>query len=266
MTEVHASAIVEPGAKLGEGVRVGPFCTVGPKVVLGDGVELISHVVLAGDTSIGAGTRIYPFASIGNPPQDLKFKGEASRLEIGENNVIREYVTMNPGTEGGGLLTRVGSNCLFMVGAHVAHDCVVGDFVVMANNASIAGHVELGDFAILGGLAGVHQFVRIGHHAMVGGMTAVENDIIPFGSVMGGRARLSGLNVIGLKRRNFGRDDIHALRTAYRLLFAEEGTMAERLGDVAELYGENEAVMEIVNFISLESSRGLTQPRPSRGA
>lgn len=266
MTETHPSAIVEPGAKLGEGVRIGPFCTVGPDVVLGDGVELISHVVIAGDTSIGAGTRIYPFASIGHPPQDLKFKGEASRLEIGENNVIREYVTMNPGTEGGGLLTKVGSNGLFMAGAHVAHDCVVGDFVVMANNASIAGHVQLGDFAILGGLAGVHQFVRIGHHAMVGGMAAVENDIIPFGSVMGGRARLSGLNVIGLKRRNFGRDDIHALRTAYRLLFAEEGTMAERLDDVAELYGENEAVMEIVNFISLDSSRGLTQPRLSRGA
>lgn len=266
MTEIHATAIVEDGATLGEGVRIGPYCIVGAQVVLGDGVELVSHVVVTGDTDIGAKTKIYPFTSIGHPPQDLKYKGEPSRLEIGENNVIREHVTMNPGTEGGGLLTKVGSNALFMVGVHIAHDCVVGDHVVMANNAALAGHVVVGDFAIIGGYSAIHQFVRIGPHAMVGGMSGVENDIIPFGSVMGERARLSGLNVIGLKRRNFERDDIHSLRTAYRLLFAEEGTMAERLSDVAEIYGDNDAVMEIVNFISLDSSRGLTKPRPDRDA
>ena len=264
MAEIHPTAIVEDGATLGEGVRIGPFCTIGPEVTLGENVELISHVVIAGDTDIGANTRIFPFASIGHMPQDLKFAGEKSRLVIGSDNIIREYVTMHPGTAGGGLLTKVGDKNLFMLGAHVAHDCVVGNHVVLANNASIAGHVQVGDYAILGGLSGVHQFVRIGHHAMIGGTTGVENDVIPFGSVVGDRARLSGLNVVGLKRRNFGREEIHALRTSYRLLFADEGTMAERISDVTELHGDNEAVMEIVDFITRDSSRGLTQPRPGR--
>lgn len=266
MAHIHPTAIVEDGAELGEGVEVGPFCTVGPEVRLGDGVQLISHAVVGGRTRIGAGTRIFPFASLGLPPQDLKYKGEPSELVVGANNVIREQVTMNPGTEGGGMVTRVGDNCLFMVGAHVAHDCILGNGIVMANNAAVAGHVEVNDFAILGGLSAVHQFARIGKHAMIGGMSAVENDVIPYGSVVGDRARLSGLNIVGLKRRGYSRDDIHKLRTVYRLLFAEEGTMGERLVDVEQLYGDNQAVMEIVTFIRADSSRSVVQPRPQNAA
>ena len=266
MTDIHPTAIVEEGAKLGTGVRIGPYCTIGPDVELGEGVALVSHVVLAGRTRIGPNTRIYPFASIGHPPQDLKYKGEASSLEIGSNNVIREYVTMSPGTEGGGMVTRVANNCLFMVGAHVAHDCQIGHHVIMANNATLAGHVDVGDYAILGGLAAVHQFVRIGRHAMIGGMSGVEHDIIPYGSAMGDRAHLSGLNIIGLKRRGFSRDEIHRLRTAYRLLFAQEGTMAERMADVEELYSDNEAIMDMVEFIRAASSRALCQPKVEHAA
>ena len=241
------------GPHWGEGITVGPWCTIGPGATLGDGVRLISHVSVAGHTSIGPDTVVYPFASIGMPPQDLKYRGEASRLEIGAGNTIREHVTMNPGTEGGGMVTRVGDHGLFMAGAHVAHDCEVGDRVVFANNASIAGHVTVGDFAILGGLSTVHQFCRIGAHAIIGLNTAVVGDVIPFGSASGDRARMVGLNVVGLRRRDFSRSDIHALRTAYRLLFAEEGTLSERLEDVARMYADNAAVMEIVSFVGAES-------------
>ena len=260
MTDIHPTAIVEDDAQIGDNVTIGPYCVVGPKVELDDGVTLLSHVVVDGRTSVGSNTRIFPFASIGLPPQDLKYKGEASRLEIGCNNVIREQVTMNPGTEGGGMITRIGNNCLFMVGSHVAHDCQIGDHVIFVNNATMGGHVEIGEWAILGGLSAVHQFVRVGRHAMVGGMSGVENDIIPYGSAMGNRARLSGLNVVGLKRRGFSREVIHALRNAYRLLFAPEGTMTERLNDVAELMPEFEPVMEIVDFIRADSSRSICQP------
>ena len=261
MTNIHPTAIVEDGAELGEGVSIGPFSVVGSQVRLGDGVHLESHVVVGGDTQIGANTRIFPFASIGLQPQDLKYKGEASRLEIGCNNVIREHVTMNPGTEGGGMLTKVGNNCLFMVGAHVAHDCVVSDNVILVNNATLAGHVELGEFAIVGGLSAVHQFVRIGKHAMIGGMSGVESDVIPYGTVTGNRAHLSGLNLVGLKRRGFDRETIHAMRNAYRLLFAHEGTMEERVRDVAEMFADNEPVMEIVKFVDDSSSRAICQPK-----
>lgn len=266
MPQIHPSAIVEDGAELADDVEIGPFCTVGPQVKLAQGVRVVSHVALSGRTSIGAGTRIFPFASLGFEPQDLKYKGEESELIVGANNVIREQVTMNPGTEGGGLVTRVGDNCLFMVGAHVAHDCILGNGVIMANNATLAGHVEVADYAILGGLSAVHQFARIGKHAMIGGMSGVEHDVIPYGSVMGDRARLSGLNLVGLKRRGYSRDDIHTLRTAYRLLFAEEGTIGERLDDVEQLYGDNEAVMEIVAFIRADSSRSVVQPRSQNAA
>ncbi len=266
MTGVHPTAIVEKGAAIDPSVTIGPYCTIGADVQLAEEVELVSHVVVAGRTTVGRGTRIFPFASIGPVPQDLKFKGEPSRLVIGENNTIREYVTMNPGTEGGGMVTEVGNGGLFMVGAHVAHDCRVGDFVVMANNATLAGHVEVGNFAIIGGLSAVHQFVRIGHHAMIGGMSAVENDVIPYGSVVGDRARLNGLNIVGLKRNDFSRTVIHDLRTAYRLLFAEEGTVAERVSDVSGMYADNPPVMDIISFMGEDSSRGLCQPRPSRGA
>ena len=192
MQVIHPTAIVEPGARLAERVSIGPYCVVGAEVELQDGVELISHVAVAGRTVVGAETRVFPFASIGHQPQDLKYQGEPSRLEIGRRNIIREHVTMNPGTTGGGMLTRVGDGCLFMVGAHVAHDCAVGDSVIMANNATLAGHVRIGDFAILGGLSAVHQYVRIGKHAMIGGVTGVERDVIPYGQVVGDRARLVG--------------------------------------------------------------------------
>jgi UDP-N-acetylglucosamine acyltransferase len=261
MAGIHPTAIVADGAQLGADVTIGPYCVVGPKVRLGDGVALVSHVCVDGITEVGKGTRIFPFAVIGHPPQDMKYRGEETRLEIGANNVIREHVTMHPGTTGGGGVTRIGDNCLFMISAHVAHDCQVGNHVVMVNHATLGGHVRVGDFAILGGLSAVHQFVRIGPHAMIGGMSGVEADVIPFGLVMGERARLGGLNVVGLKRRNFSRLDIQALRTAYRLLFAQEGTMAERLDDVASLYPDNAAVNSIIEFMRSAEMRAVTLPK-----
>ena len=260
MPQVHASAVVADGAILADSASVGPFCTVGPNVRLDDDVCLVSHVVVGGQTRIGPGTRVYPFSSIGSPPQDLKYRGEASFLEIGANTTIREHVTINPGTEGGGMVTRIGDECLLMVGAHVAHDCVIGDHVILVNNATLGGHVIIEDWAIIGGLSAAHQFTRIGRHAMVGGMSGVEADVIPYGSVAGNRAKLQGLNIVGLKRRNFSRETIHALRNAYRLLFAREGTMAERLDDVAKMFAGEEAVMEIVRFIRKDSTRALCQP------
>jgi len=260
MPEIHASAIIDPKAKIADSARIGPFCIIGPDVDLGEGCELFSHVVIGGRTTIGNRNKFYPFSSIGLAPQDLKYKGEPSTLEIGDDNVVREYVTMNPGTEGGGMKTMVGSRCLFMVGAHVAHDCIVGSQVIMANNATLAGHVTVEDFAVIGGLSAVHQFVRIGQHAMIGGMSGVEHDVIPYGSVMGDRARLSGLNLVGMKRRGYSRDDIHDLRAAYRLLFGAEGTMAERLESVQAAYSKSAPVQDVVNFIEAESSRALCQP------
>jgi len=205
MPKIHPTAIIAPGARLADDVAIGPYCVVGEHVSLGSGVSLLAHVVIEGRTTIGAGTRIFPFASIGFEPQDLKYRGEESSLEIGSNNTIREYVTMNPGTAGGGMVTRVGNNSLFMVGVHIAHDCQVGDGVVMANNATLAGHVVIEDHAILGGLSAVHQFCRIGRHAMVGGLSAVVRDVIPYGQATGDRARLSGVNIVGMQRSGFSR-------------------------------------------------------------
>lgn len=265
MTAIHPTAIVEAGARLGEGVEVGPFCLVGPEVELGDRVRLHSHVVVTGRTTVGAGTTIFPFASIGHQPQDLKYAGEPSRLEIGRDNVIREQVTMNPGTEGGGMLTRVGDGCLFMVGAHVAHDCRVGDRVILANNATLAGHVQVGEHAIVGGLSAIHQFVRIGRHAMIGGMSGIEHDVIPYGLAMGDRARLSGLNLVGLKRRGYPRSEIQGLMEAYDSLFADRGTLGERVAEVAERYQALDTVRDIVAFVQADSSRALCQPRSGNG-
>lgn len=265
MTDIHPTALIEDGAQLGDNVSIGPYCVVGNDVVLGDGVRLLSHVVVAGRTTVGPNTHVYPFASIGHQPQDMKYHGEPSTLEIGANNIIRENVTMNPGTEGGGMVTRVGNNCLFMVGAHVAHDCIIGNHAIFANNATLAGHVIVEDYAVLGGLSAVHQFVRIGRHSMVGGMSGVEQDVIPYGSVLGNRARLAGLNIVGLRRRKFSRSEIADLRKAYRLLFAEEGSMAERLNDASEMYKDNRAVMDIVEFIRGDSSRSICQPRTEHG-
>lgn len=264
MTDIHPTAIVADGAELGEGVRIGPYCVIGAKVQIGDRTWLKSHVALDGTTTLGPDCTVFPFASIGSQPQDLKYRGEESRLIIGAKVVIREHATLNPGTEGGGLLTEVGDNCLIMVGAHIAHDCKVGNNVIFANNATLAGHVEVGEFAVLGGLSAVHQFVRIGRHAMVGGMSGVENDVIPYGSVTGNRAHLSGLNIVGLKRRGFEREAIHSLRHAYRLLFAPEGTLQERLTDVAKDFASNAVAMEIVDFIQSDSARSICQPEAER--
>jgi len=265
--KIHPTAIVDPKASLGDGVEIGPYCCVGAEVTLGDGVVLRSHVVIDGLTVVGPRCQIFPFASVGLPPQDLKYLGEKSRLEIGGDTVIRESVTINPGTEGGGMLTRVGDHCLLMVGAHVAHDCIVGNHVIMANNVAFAGHVTVGDYAIIGGLSAVHQFVRIGAHAMIGGMTGVDQDVIPYGSVVGERGRLAGLNMIGLKRRGFTRDQLQNLRAAYRMLFEESGTgtVAERAGMVLDTYGDDAGIGDLVRFIQGESSRGLTQPKPGNG-
>ena len=265
MTSIHPTAVVDDGAELGADVEIGPYSIVGAQVSLGDGVKLHSHVVVGGRTTIGAQSEIYPFASIGLAPQDLKYSGEDSELVIGARTQIREHVTMNPGTAGGGLLTKVGDDCLFMVAAHVAHDCIVGNHVILANNATIAGHVTVGDYAIIGGLSAVHQFVRIGAHAMIGGMSGIEQDLIPYGQAQGDRARLRGLNLVGLQRRDFSRDEVRNLRTAYRLLFAPEGTMQERVDAVVEIYAEDVGVMEVVDFVRSDSSRAIPQPKTANG-
>ena len=266
MAQIHPTAIIEPGAKLAESVRIGPYCVVGAKVELAAEVELLSHVVVAGRTSVGEGTRIFPFASIGHQPQDLKYRGEESALVIGRRNIIREHVTMNPGTAGGGMVTRVGDDCLFMVSVHVGHDCIIGDKVIMANNATLAGHVTLGDQVGIGGLSPVHQFVRIGKHAYVGGVTGVERDVIPYGLVMGDRARLVGLNIVGLQRRGFSREDIQALRAAYDILFSQEsGTLADRAASLPERFPGVKPVRDIVDFIRADNSRGFVQPKTGNG-
>lgn len=262
MSLIHPTAIIASTVKLAADVQVGPYCVLDGNVTIGEGTRLLSHVTIGGNTHIGKNCQIYPFASIGHAPQDLKYKGEPSTLTIGDNCVIREYVTMNPGTEGGAMKTVVGNNCLFMVSSHVAHDCIVGDHVILANNATLAGHVEVGDHAIIGGLAAIHQFVRIGKHAIIGGMSGVEHDVIPFGSVMGERAGLAGLNLVGMKRRGFDRDTIHALRNAYKLIFEDEnGTLAERAAKAKETYGDNSEVMAVLSFMLDKGNRSLCTPK-----
>lgn len=259
--QIHPTALVDSGATLGGGVKIGPFCVVGSNVVLGEGVELISHVAVAGRTEVGARTKIYPFASIGHPPQDLKYKGEPNSLTIGTDCMIREGVTMNPGTVHGGLKTTVGNNCAFLANSHVGHDCHVGNGVVLSNNVMLGGHVTIGDHVIFGGGAAVIQFSRIGRGAFLGGMSGLENDLIPYGMALGNRARLAGLNIIGLQRRGFSRADIHDMRRAYRLLFANEGTLMERLEDVAEEFKSHPIIVEIVDFIRQGGKRSVCTPR-----
>lgn len=262
MAQIHATAVIDPAAQIGANVFIGPYCVVGADVSLGDGVRLESHVVVEGRTTIGDKTRVFPFTSLGHVPQDLKFHGEQSTLEIGSHNVIREHVTMNPGTEGGGMVTRVGDHCLFMVGSHVAHDCQVGSHVILANNATLAGHVEVGDFAIIGGLSAIHQFVRIGAHAMIGGMSGIESDVIPYGSAMGERAALAGLNLVGLKRRGKERDVIHALRNAYKVLFqSDEGTFADRLAELQKTTKDQPEVQEVIRFLTTDADRAVCRPK-----
>lgn len=261
MSQIHKTAVIEEGAVIGADCKIGAYCVIGPNVRLGDRVELKSHVVVDGYTTIGDETIVWPFASLGHQPQDLKFKGEKSELVIGKRNKIREHVTMNPGTEGDRMKTVVGDNCLFMMASHVAHDCIVGNNVILANNATLAGHVEVGDFAIIGGLAAVHQFVRIGPFAMIGGMSGVEYDVIPFGLVKGERAHLAGLNYVGLERRGFSKDEIQVLMKAFRQLFDSQGTLAERTSKVANDYQSEQAVMRMVDFIRAKEGRSVLQPR-----
>jgi len=264
MPTIHPTAIVDPAARVADDVTIGPYCVVGPEVTLDSGVELLSHVVVEGITHVGAGTRVFPFASLGHRPQDLKFQGERTELVIGPGNTIREHVTMNPGTAGGGGVTRLGEGGLYMVGCHVAHDCVLGDKVILANNVLLGGHISVGDYAIVGGGSAVHQFVRIGAHAMVGGASGVETDVIPYGSVMGNRARLSGLNLVGLKRRGFTREEIQALRGAYRMLFEDDGVIADKVEAVAASFDGVDPVMEMLAFVRGESQRGLCRPASGR--
>ncbi len=264
MSDIHPTAIVDSTAKIADNVRIGPYAVIGPGgVVLDRDVEIKAHVCIEGDTHIGTGTVVYPFASIGTPPQDLKFHGEKSRLRIGAHNVIREHVTMNPGTEGGGMETRIGDHGLFMIGAHVAHDCRVGNHVILANNATLAGHVHVGDYAIIGGLSAARQFVRIGAHAMIGGMTGVENDVIPYGMAVGERAHLAGLNLVGLDRRGFDKSEIQDLRRAFKQLFEGEGTLGERVASVSEAHAENSLVQTILGFIAEKTALPLCQPKAS---
>jgi UDP-N-acetylglucosamine acyltransferase len=258
---IHKSAIVEAGAVVGAGVRIGPYCIVGKDVALGDGVELVSHAVVAGTTTIGARTRIFPFASIGHQPQDLKYQGEPCSLTVGADCIIREGVTMNPGTAGGGSVTTVGNGCAFLANSHVGHDCNVGNNVIFSNNVMLAGHCTIGDYVIIGGGAAVIQFARVGPHAFVGGMSGLENDLIPYGMALGNRAYLSGLNIVGLQRRGFSRADIHDLRRAYRFLFAAEGTLVERMDDVEKEFAAHPIVQEIIAFIRVGGKRSLCTPK-----
>lgn len=253
--------VVEAGARIAAGVRIGPHCMVGGHVSLGEACELVSHVVVAGRTTIGARTRIFPFASLGHQPQDLKYSGEHSTLAIGENCLIREGVTMNPGTAGGSMTTVVGNNCAFLANSHIGHDSRIGNNVILSNNVMIAGHCTVDDFVIIGGGAAVIQFAHVGAHAFVGGMSGLENDLIPYGMAIGNRARLNGLNIVGLQRRGFTREQIHALRRAYRLLFANEGTLTERVDDVAASFLDNPIVQEIVSYIRADRKKSLCTPR-----
>ena len=263
---IHPTAIVASGARLGPNVRIGPYCIVGENVVLDADVELISHVVVEGHTHVGAGTRIYPFASVGHQPQDRKYEGEDSRLEIGERCVIREAATLNPGTAGGGMLTKVGNECLIMASAHVAHDVIIGNNVIMANYVGIAGHCVIGDNVTFGGTVVVHQRTRIGAHAFIGAQSMVDGDVIPYGMAVGNRASLAGLNVVGLKRRQFDREAIHRLRAAYRMIFSNEGTLRERVEDAAELFKNDTLVQDVVDFINSASDRPILVPRNGHAA
>lgn len=260
MSSIHPSAVIEPGAQLHPSVKIGPFCVVGSEVSLAEGVELKSHVVVTGRTSIGADTVIFPFAVIGEIPQDKKFKGEKAELVIGARNRIREHVTMNTGTDGGGGVTRIGDDGLFMASCHVAHDVQIGDRVILVNNAGVAGHAILEDDVIVGGLSGVHQFVRVGRGAIIGACTMAPKDVIPYGLVQGPRGELDGINLVGLKRRGVQRSDITALRAAFQTLSQGEGTFqdrAHRLGEEAT----SDYVREIVEFITADSDRHLLTPR-----
>jgi UDP-N-acetylglucosamine acyltransferase len=254
---IHPTAIVAAGASIAAGCQIGPFCMIGADAVLEEGVILASHVVVEGHARIGAGVQVSPFATIGMAPQDLKYRGQPTGVEIGARTLIREHATIHRGSVGGDGLTRVGADCLIMCTAHVGHDCTLDHHVILANNVMLGGHVQIADTVFVGGGAAIHQFVRIGRQVVVGGMSGVEADIIPFGAVMGNRARLTGLNLIGLKRRGFPRAQIHLLRAAYRSLFRTPGLFQDRVVATETAYGEDPIAQEIIAFIRADSHRGL---------
>ena len=256
---IHNSSVIDKKAKIGKNVKVGPFCFIGPQAQISDDVELISNVHIEGNTRIGKGTKIFPFASIGTAPQDLKYKGENNSLEIGENNTIREYVTINPGTEGGGSKTIIGNNCLFMISSHVAHDCNIGNDVVIANNVPLGGHVTVEDSVVIGGNSAVQQFTRIGRLAMIGGMTGVLKDVIPFGLSFGNRNYLRGINIIGLKRKKYDNKKIMELDTAFKKIFSSKN-LHENLIKINGEYKENDLVAEVISFISKDKKRPICTP------
>ena len=256
---IHQTALIDPKAKIHSSVKVGPYSIIGAKVEIGKNTEVQSHVSIVGNTKIGKNNKIYPFASIGNDPQDLKFQGEETKLEIGNNNKIREYVTINPGTNGGGGITKVGNNCLFMMSAHIAHDCYVGNNVILANNVPLAGHAHVEDNVIIGGNSAVQQFVRVGRSAMIGGMCGVDRDIIPYGIAHGNRSILQGLNLIGLRRKNIPNQDIIILLDAYKKIFKNEN-LTENLNNLSKELRAHEFVNEVVSFIEKDKKRPICTP------
>ena len=256
---IHKSSVIDTKAKIGKNVKIGPFCFVGSQVQLDEGVELISNVHIEGNTKIGKGTKIFPFASIGTAPQDLKYKGESNSLEIGENNIIREYATINPGTSGGGGKTIVGNNCLLMISSHIAHDCKIGNNVVIANNVPLGGHVTIEDSVVIGGNSAVQQFTRIGRLAMIGGMTGVLKDVIPFGLSFGNRNYLKGINLIGLRRKKYDNKKIMELDQAYKKIFSSSN-LQENVSKINGEYKGNELVEEVTNFIEKDKKRPICTP------
>ena len=256
---IHKSSVIDTNAKIGKNVKIGPFCFIGPEVKLDDGVEIISNVHIEGNTKIGKSTKIFPFASIGTNPQDLKYKGEKNSIEIGENNVIREYVTINPGTDGGGSKTIIGNNCLFMISSHVAHDCHVGNNVIIANNVPLGGHAIIEDNVVIGGNSAVQQFTRIGKMAMIGGMTGVLHDVIPYGLSTGNRNSLQGLNLIGLRRAKFENKDILGLSEAYKEIFATKN-INENISKLNGSFQQNQLVKNVIDFITKDKKRSICTP------
>jgi len=256
---IDKNTSIHPDAKISSSAKIGTYTVIGPKVEIGENVEIFSHVNISGDTKIGSGTKIFPFASIGTSPQDLKFKGEHTKLEIGNNNTIREYVTINPGTDGGGGITKIGNNCLFMISSHIAHDCQIGNNVIIANNVPLGGHVTIEDNVVIGGNSAVQQFTRIGKLAMIGGMTGVLKDVIPFGLSIGNRNYLQGLNLIGLRRANYNNKDILGLSEAYKKIFATKN-LTDNLNKLNGAFKENPLVKDVIEFITKDKKRSICTP------
>ncbi|MDQ6965748.1 MAG: acyl-ACP--UDP-N-acetylglucosamine O-acyltransferase [Mariprofundaceae bacterium] len=258
---IHPSAVIAQGASIADNVCIGPYCVIGEHVSIGEGCELMSHVVISGYTTVGKGNRFFPFSAVGMEPQDLKYHGEPSRVEIGDNNTFRENVTVNAGTEGGGMLTSIGNNNLLMAYVHIAHDCHLSNEIVMANCATLAGHITIYDGAIIGGMSAIHQFVRVGRFAMIGGMSGIGKDVPPFCLTAGGyRPGLAGLNIIGLKRRNFTLDDIGMLKKAYRILLQGSGSMKDKIAKAEHELDDHPLITEMLDFVR-EAERGLVMHR-----